>query len=339
MTDKKTSSPVVYIFHGDDEYAISQAVEKMYSQMGDPVTADMNTTRLDGRQHGLDEIRTAAATMPFLAERRLVILSNPLSKLGHKSAQERFCALIESLPETAALVLIVEDTPSFRGGRRDWNVLKTTHWLQKWADKTSGYTLIKDFPLPKGMAMAGWIQKQAQEQGGTFSREGAVTLAGYVDNDTRLASQEILKLLTYVNFERAVEPEDVDLLTAASGTSSVFDLVDTLAQGQTQKALQLMRQLLEDQDVYSLFPMVIRQFRLLLQAREVMDEGGGIQEVQKELKLIPFVARKLHGQTNRFSMSELEKIYHDLLRYEEAIKTGEMPADLALEIFIAEQGN
>ena len=338
MTEKKISSPVVYIFHGDDEYAISQAVEKMYSQMGDPVTADMNTTRLDGRQHGLDEIHNAAATMPFLAERRLVVFKNPLSKLGQKSAQERFCALIENLPETAALVLIIEDTPSFRGGKRDWNVLKSSHWLQKWVQKNPGYTLVKDYPLPKGMAMAAWIQKQAQEQGGTFSREGAVTLAGFVDNDTRLASQEILKLLTYVNFERAVEPEDVDLLTASSGSSSIFDLVDTLAQGQTQKALQLMRELLENQDVYSLFPMVIRQFRLLLQAREVMDEGGGMQEIQKELKLIPFVARKLHGQTNRFSMSDLEKIYHDLLSYEEAIKIGEIQPDLALEIFIAELG-
>ena len=67
MTDRK---PVVYIFHGDDEFAIGQALADIVSQMGDPTTAAMNTTTLDDRNLNLDELIQATRAMPFLTERR-----------------------------------------------------------------------------------------------------------------------------------------------------------------------------------------------------------------------------------------------------------------------------
>jgi DNA polymerase-3 subunit delta len=333
LADEK---PIIYIFHGEDEYAMKQAVDGLYRQLGEASIADMNTTRLDGRQDKEDAIRTAAATMPFLAERRLVILTHPPVHLKEAEANERFIPLLNSLPPSAALVLLVEDQRRFRGGGWQWEVISQKHWLRKWAEDQLQRAYIKEFPLPRQSEMPGWIMKRAAEQGGKFSREAAQELSSLIDNDTRIASQEITKLLTYVNFNRAVSPDDVDHLTAFSGNLSVFEMVDALAQGSEQKAMALLKGLLEQEDPISLFFMINRQFRLLIQAREILDEGGGEAQIQKELSVARFVAQKLNNQARRFELQYLIKIYHHLLEIDVWIKTGQMPSDLALELFVAE---
>lgn len=342
MDTKATEKPVVYIFHGDDELAIKLAVKTLYAQLGDPATADLNTTHLEGHQAKIDKILTAAATMPFLAERRLVIISNPLTRLTEKEDRESFVEMLSKLPPTAALVLTIEDQPKNRkiDGRwvTQWDVLKANHWLRNWADGAGEKVYFKAFPLPQLGAMPGWIQKKAQELGGVFSLNAAHELASLVDNNTRLATQEIYKLLTYVNFERPVTAEDVQHLTAFSAQANIFNMVDAVAQGSPQKALDLLHTLLEQQDAFSLFPMVVRQFRLVLQAREILDEGGDVQKIQKGLNVANFVAKKLNYQASRFTIEELEAIYQRLQEMDEMAKTGKMAIDLALDIFIAELG-
>jgi DNA polymerase-3 subunit delta len=82
--------------------------------------------------------------------------------------------------------------------------------------------------------------------------------------------------------------------------------------------------------------MVVRQFRLLLLTRELMDAGGSQDVVIRELHLYPYVAGKLLGQAKRFDLNGLEIIYHHLLDLDEDIKTGQMTIDLALELLVVE---
>ncbi len=82
--------------------------------------------------------------------------------------------------------------------------------------------------------------------------------------------------------------------------------------------------------------MVIRQFRLLTIAREVMDESGTLEEAAAALGTHPFVAEKAWNQARKFNMETLTSIYRRLLAMDEAAKTGVMPLDLALDTFIVE---
>jgi DNA polymerase-3 subunit delta len=97
--------------------------------------------------------------------------------------------------------------------------------------------------------------------------------------------------------------------------------------------------MLEDEDAFGIWPMVVRQFRLLLLAREVIDEHGGLAEVQQALGAPEFVARKALEQARRFSLPTLEKIHHKLLEIDEAAKTGRMPLPVAMEMLVVELTN
>jgi DNA polymerase-3 subunit delta len=190
--------------------------------------------------------------------------------------------------------------------------------------------------LPALRAMPEWIRREAKAMGGQFSGEAAAALAQHVGSDTRAASQEIEKLLTYVGRSREVEGDDVELLSAQSGQANVFEMIDGLAAGNASLALNLLHRLLEEEDEISMFGMVVRQFRLLLQTREILDEGGRLDGVIQEVDRREFVAKKLIDQAGRFSMTRLESIYHRLLEIDEAVKTGQTGMAVALDILVVE---
>jgi DNA polymerase-3 subunit delta len=157
-----------------------------------------------------------------------------------------------------------------------------------------------------------------------------------VGTDTRQAAQEITKLLTYVNWSRPVTAADVEALSPLTAEPDVFAMVDALAAGKIGRAQRLLHRLLEAQDAFSTWGMIVRQFRLLLLAREVLDDRGGEPEAVKAMGVPLFVARKALGQARGFTMPRLEAIYHKLLEIDEAAKTGRMPLDVGMDILLVE---
>jgi len=325
---------VVYVLHGEDEFSMAQEIGKLEAKVGDAATASLNTTRLDGRTLSFAELENAARAMPFLAERRVVVLYYPLAKMEKDPAlQERFKALLDQVPESTAL-LLVEYTNLFDGKKKSGSKGKL-HWLLEWAGKAGERAFVRSYTTPKGSQLQQWIQSQAKQAGGEFTPSAAAMLAGLVGEDTRLAHQEIHKLVAYANYSRAVEPEDVDAVTALSGQVTIFMLVDALGMGDGRKAMSALHQLLDEKDVQSIFGMIVRQFRLILLAREVLEQDGSDGGAAKALKLHPFVAEKITAQARRFSLETLEAIYRRLLEIDEAIKTGQVEFEVALDAFVA----
>ncbi len=303
----------------------------------DPSSAGMNTARLEARTMSEDELNNAVNAMPFLAKQRLVMISNPSARYSTPQARKKFCEFVEKVPPTARLI-ITEDVElrNYRDKSRQEKE-DEKHWLVKWIKKAG--LGIERFSLPAQWEMTGWIIKQTKEQGGQIDQAAAAKLAEMVGPDTRQAAQEISKLLAYVNWSRPIKLEDVQAVSIVTAEADIFSMVDALAQGSGKAALRSLHRLLEDQDAFSLWPMVIRQFRLLLLAREAMDGGGGVQEVQQALGVPEFVAKKVYDQAKRFSLPVLERIYHRLLEIDEAAKTGRMPLDVSMEMLIAELSN
>jgi DNA polymerase III subunit delta len=319
----------VILLHGEDEFAIAQFLIQFESGLGDRSLVEMNTTRLDGGTTSLEQLFSTAGALPFLAPRRLVIFTHPLSRVKDKASQKKFTDLLERIPPTTALVLIHSEILAATTKGK-------SHWLLDWAAVHGERVQVKAFPLPKGPELARRIQALAKEQGGQINAEAAELLSALVDGDLRLASQEIPKLLAYVNYKRPIEFDDVQSLTADVGEGDIFAMVDALSARDARRSFDLLERLLEYQDYYSIFGMIVRQFRLLLLAREALDRGAQLPEVMASLRTgSKYVAEKTLGQARRFSLPELELAYRRLLQIDETVKTSLSPDRLALETFVA----
>lgn len=332
------SKPSLYLLRGDDDARIKEILTGFVNGLGDPGTADLNTSRLNGDSLSFETLQADALTIPFLADRRLIIVENARSLLGKAGKQnaERYLALFDNLPESTALVFVVDDQLGKKRGSRSWENQKSYEWLSKWIEKNQAKAVIVDCLLPADEDMPAWIMRKAKELGGAFRPDAAHLLASYIGNNTLQAGQEIEKILTYVGSGGIVEPEQVSLLTAHEQEGNIFAFTDALGERNALKAMQEFELLIEKSDVIELTGMIHRQFRLLIQAREIIDEGGNVQQIEQELKVLNFIARKLYAQAQRFKMRDLLDIYSHLLDIDEGMKTGGMPGQTAYELLIAE---
>jgi DNA polymerase-3 subunit delta len=321
-----------YLLHGDDELRIEEEALKLEGQFEDASNPGLNTSRFDGAVVEVGEIIGAALAFPFLAERRLVIVKDLIAHLTRKGAGSTGKKALETLMRQ------IPDLP-------DWTRLILIE-RQRIDEKNKLVQLIRSHEraveklcvVPKDTTQ--WISKRAQEVYATpIEAPAAHALAMVTNGDLRSADSELYKLSLYVDGERAIREADVSLLTPYVSETSMFDMVDALAEGRTKAAATLLHRLLEQQeDPFALYGMIVRQFRLLLLAKEHLAGGGSAKDLPGVLGVHAFPAEKAAKQSRSFTIPQLERIYRLLQEYDWKMKTGRIEPLLALDLLVASLG-
>lgn len=334
-----------YLFYGNDELAISEMVRGLKARLfREDALAELNYTELDGRKLSLGELQNAADAMPFMSERRLVVVRGLVGRCNvsggekgdKKALAEGLNAYLAQAPTTTRLVLWE--------GRLDANnpVLK---WAGKWLAEQptpQDWGLVRVFEAPKPAAVPDWLVKRAGAKGGAIQPMAARALADALTRegevDARLADTELEKLLVYAG-DRPVTVDDVGLLVTPVSLDSIFGFVDDLGAGRGAAAMRRLSQfLVSGEHPLRILTMVVRQFRLIALARAVMDEGPSAGTLESRLGVQPFIAKKIGDQARRYSASATAWWLDRLAQLETQVKTGELHGELALELFVAEVG-
>ena len=331
----------IHLLRGDDAYSIAQQVKKIVASLGADFDPSMNLSRLDGKSATLEEMRLAVATLPFFGGCRLVIIDNAISKV-EKTRVEAFTTMLESLPPSTRLVLIVEDQQKWRKVEgewaRVWETLAPSHWLIQWVN-THPQGEIFDLGLPDAKLMDTWIVNEAKRQGGKMEPAAAYELSRHSATDTSIASQEIAKLLMYVDFKRPVTREDVLELVSAEGSVDVFAMLDNLMEGKTREAQAMMRHLLDDSQPEIILGAVIHRVRQLIMVCEVVETGGDVRELARKSGIFTSKVESYSNAARRIGMPGLEALYHHLLEIDLQAKTSGTDLATNLELLVMQIGN
>ncbi|MCB0215141.1 MAG: DNA polymerase III subunit delta [Chloroflexi bacterium] len=330
-----------YLFHGSDELGKAELLADMRTRLfaADPM-AELNYGELDGRRLDLGELHAAAEALPFIGDRRMVVVRGLVERCnprggdaGRKALAEGLIALMGGLPPTTRLVLL---DAKLHGNNP---VLK---WAQTWlsaqpAPDAAG--LIRLFDPPSPNALPSWLGARAKARGGRIEPAAASSLADALVQDGQvnlhLADNELEKLLTYAD-GRAVGVDDVALLVTPIGLDSIFAFVDSLGRRDGPGASSMLHRFLDNGEApLRILAMVARQFRLLALTQALGAEGVAGSELPRRLSLPPFVANKLSGQASRFSARFLDAALRRLRDIDTEIKTGRIAPDLALDLFVA----
>ncbi len=332
----------LHLLRGDDRFSVELRVRQLINSLGADFDPAMNLSRLDGKTTSLEDIQMAISTLPFFGSSRLVIVDAALSKVD-KSQQEKFIALLASLPPVNHLVLMMEDHQKWKkdansGWMRAWETLTPSHWLVKWLVTQPSAEII-DCSLPDEKEMDRWVTAEVKRQGGLIEPEAARELARHVGNDTSIASQEIAKLLMYVDFKRQVTQADVLELVSEEGSADVFKMLDMLMDGKAREAQAMMHQLLDDSPAEVILGAVIHRFRQLIQVREVLDERGEMKDLVTRKVLFFNQVDPYTRAARRYPMRRLEAIYRRLLQIDVEAKTSRVDLATNLETFVVEASN
>lgn len=322
--------PRVYLLVGDDRFSISEFVKTMRGKIGDATVADMNTQQFSGDHLDRGAFEEACMSVPFLSSRRIVVLDQAQEVLKVKDSSEFIMSLLDRLPDSTALVII--ENVQARGDKSK----RKTSPLVSWVKANPNQGKVWHFNSPQGAQFISWVQERCLSLGGAISLDAARLLAESVMDDPYLAHHEIVKLLDYVNFERPVELMDVEKLTPFRGQTSIFAMVDAVGERRVSDASRYLHSVLSEEDSFYVFAMIIRQFRLLIQAQAALEDG---KDIASALNLPKFIAKKIASQARAFSASELEHIYHELLVIDVSVKNSTIDLGATLDGFIAATTN
>jgi DNA polymerase-3 subunit delta len=319
------AKPTVYLFYGDDSLAIEDRLRSLVDQYPDPVTADMNRSYFRGTDLDLSQLEEVAKSTPFLADRRLVVLEDASKAVQAKSNRDRLLQLLSELPATTALVLVDARDFSRKNELKSYQSKSPlVQWVRSHGDK--GFELL--CRLPTGPAFVRWLQEECKSMKAQIEPDAAQLLADYVADDSYLARSELQKLVSYVDDARPIQAADVERLTPLYGQADVFEMVDALGMRQVQRALGTLEHLLQSHDARFAFAMIVRQVRLLIMARQALDDGSKPEDA---LGVHPYVAGKVGTQAQNFQMAQLETIHSGLLQLDLESKTSR--ADLVTGMF------
>jgi DNA polymerase-3 subunit delta len=322
-----------YIFHGEDEFTRAEELKKLRAKMGDPQFAELNTTFLDGRRVTLGELRHHADAIPFLAEKRLVIVEGLLARLDphrrKKDGEDEEAAEDEPDPEFAAgLSAYLPNLPE--------KILAKTNPILKLAQRDRNHAHVRQFSHPHPDQLADWIVNNTETKGGRIEFSAANDLAMFVGADLRALDNELEKLITYRSGE-TIRREDVRAIVSPAQEQSIFELADAMGKRDVAAALELLHdQLTHNVEPLYLLAMIARQFRMLLQVRDLAARGLTLEQIRTQLALHPFVARKVLEQSRNFSIDQLETIYRKLLETDVAVKTSLGEPGVNLDVLVVE---
>jgi len=319
MTDPP---PTIYLLYGDDEFAMTEFIRNLRNKLGDETTAEMNFVQFSATDLVWPDLIAAAKSMPFLSSRRLVVLDNVERFQKDTESLERLISLLEQLPPSTAFLLLE---------RKSTSKSSSASKLRRWVEEHDSISFIRACETPHSSGFVTWLQDRASAEGGSIEYEAAVLLSEWVQEDPRLAAQELTKLLDYADRQRPIAVDDVEQCTPYRGQSNIFALVDAIGLRRGDEAQKKLHLVLQEQDPRKVFPMILRQFRLILRARELIDAGLPPDD---SVHNSAFVVKKVAAQARNFTLADIENIYHELLAIDLRSKNGQMDLDVALDCLV-----
>lgn len=328
--DSKTKKPIkqkplkpVYLIHGDGKM-ISDALNRLKKRISNQFDLDFNFDQFNGSEANAAEIIQAANTLPFMSEKRLVIVKE-IEKLS-KADTQQLAQYAENPSELACLVLVTG------------SVNKTSQ-LYKAVEKIgeiAEYTLSK---LNKSPTI--WIKEQFKERGKLVSDSLARHLLRVVGSDLLRLTTEIEKISLYYDEDRILDPEEIDIVITKSSDISIFDLSSSIGERNIRKALDILHFLLQQKEApLAILNLIARHFRLVLRTKVWVEDGRDNRYIVEHLtgeegkKLPPFVVQKYREQSYNFSTDELKRMPERLLAADIALKSSPQSPESVLEDLI-----
>ena len=262
-----------------------------------------------------DELKDACLAVPFMANKRLVIVSD-CTVLSKGSAEEakRISAFLEKIPESTVLVLCIEGAADKR------------RVLYKQINKRG---IVRDFAAPRRAESIGFVVQCAKEQGASISRKAAEMVVDAVGYDYYALDNETAKLAVYSGFKE-IKPEHVSECVSATLEYNVFELHGLLIGGKANDAKLLLDDIMRSERPEALTGLIARKVRDMYKVRALLDAGYSYGKIASAIGVKGFVAEIISKECRKFTQNELRNGLKVLADLDYSVKSGEKDAYLAL---------
>ena len=315
----------VYLLFGEERFLVNlyrdNLVNAVMKKKVSELEGDMNFSHFTGTGTDIKDVEESVRTMPFFAERRLVLVEG---SDWFKKSPDGIGDLISQVPDSTCLIFT------------ELNVDKKTsgfHAVQK-----KGYAA--DFVTQNEDTVKKWILRSVDENNKLITNGAVKTLMQSVGTDLASLSTELEKLYSYCLEKDAITKEDVEALVHVKATDHVFDMIDNMAKKKPMEALKLYDDLLELRTPpIKILSLMERQFRILIAVKDLRPKGMSIRDMAERLGLNNYAVEKSISQSNQFTMEELKLLLKRTAEYDRQVKLSSLSDRMAVELVLVDIAN
>lgn len=309
----------VYLLYGEEGYLKKQYKDRFIKAML-PDGDTMNYAYYEGKNTDVKEVIDLAETLPFFAERRLIVFEN--TGFFKTAAGADLADYVKDMPETTYFVFVE-------------NEVDKRNKLYK-AVNSKGYAV--ELSTQDEGTLKRWVFNLARRENKEMSEAVITYFIGKVGTDMEKIQRELEKVICYAIDRNTLTKEDVDAVCVTQLSNHIFEMVDAVAAGNQKRALDLYYELLAlKEPAMRILYMLARQYRILFHVKALANQGYGRKEIASKAGIHPFVAGKNIEQSRRFKMKELRGVMEEAAQLEQDVKTGLLTDTLAVELFIVKQ--
>ena len=306
-----------YLLYGEEQYLIRQYRDKII-KASVPEGDTMNFTAFSGDGVNPKEIIDLAETLPFFADSRLILIED--SGFFKKSPEE-LADYFAEVPKTTRFLFVEKDVD-----KRS----KLYKALTKMGNAV-------EFKQQTEEILSRWVGSRIKKEGKNITRDAYNLFIQKTGTDMENIDKELEKLICYCLEKEIIEPADVEAVTTEQISNKIFEMVDAISTHQQKKALELYYDLLalKEPPMRILF-LITRQFQILLTVKVMTNKGFGNKDIAAKAGCPEWAVKKYQSQARSYSVEQLRGALEQGGSYEEAVKTGKMNDQMAVELFLIE---
>lgn len=304
----------VYVISGKDKFLVGNNCKKLVDKLLSPDERAMSLYQPDDGRTELADVLDELRTLPFLAERRVVLI-----KGADKFVSENRLGLEKYFEDPASKGVLVMTVDSWPGNTKLAKKLKQMgeHISQE----------VKPWELANyavGYATSEHCKK--------LSRQAATLLVELAGDDSGRICGEIDKLAVYAGSKDIITPESIQALVGHNRMFNVFTVIDAMTSGNGGAAIERLRNMFAN-DKSAEFTAVgafAFHFRKLFKAKVLLEKGVNVGQVTKELRIFGD-KNGFFRQVNNMTLQRCGCVLTELAHIDYAMKTGGTTGKVAIE--------
>ena len=316
LEDIKTQNfKQAYLLYGEEAYLKHQYKNKLKNALL-PEDDTMNFSRFEGKGTEIPKVIDLAETMPFFADRRVILLENT----GFfKNKADALADYMGSLPDYLVLIFVEEE------------VDKRNRMYK--AVQKQGRAV--EFARQDEKTLMTWVLGMMKKEGKQITQRDMELFLQKTGTDMGNIERELEKLLCYTMGRDVITKADIEAVCTTQITNHIFDMLRAVTDKNQKKALDLYYDLLalKEPPMRILF-LLARQFNLILQVKELVKEGYDQGQIGKKAGLQPFVVRNYMTYARKYSEEDLRSAVEECVSTETKVKTGYMTDSMSVELLL-----
>lgn len=306
-----------YLFTGAENFLKEEGIQAIVAKALPAADRNLNLESLyAGSDVSGREVRERAQTLPFFLSARVIIV-----RQAEKWKPADLDALAEYLADPSPSTVLILSSQDER--------IKTAPWtrLAEKAYHVECYPLF-DNQVPE------WIERRSRDHGKRIQRDAVHALIERVGQSLADLDNELGKLAVYVGARDIIAEADVREAAGRTRQDTIQELNEALGRRNAPQALKLAERVLEEGAAApQVLAAVAWHFRNLKRERERLDAGESLEQILAGVRN-PRAKRELAEQIRAYSVREYPRIFREMLRLDERIKSGGGHWELALMLSI-----